>query len=194
MKEIFGIVAVLLGFVAYAPYFRDILTKKTNPHPYSWFVWGLTSVLIFALQILHGGGAGAYTTATVAIISFIVCGLALKNNGKKDISPADTIMFIAALVATGLWLLAKQPTLSMVLLTTADMFGFIPSVRRAWHKPEAETLSMWSINALRHSLSIPALSQYSLLTMLNPVTWAICNSAFSLMLVYRRRQNVPDSN
>lgn len=187
MKDLFGLIAVALAFVAYAPYFRDILAKKSNPHPYSWFVWGLTSILIFALQITHGGGAGAYTTATVAVISFVVCALALKNGGNKDITHTDTFMLLMALISTGLWLLADQPTLSMILLIAADMFGFIPSVRKAWHKPYGETLSMWSINSLRHGLSIPALYSYSVLTLLNPVTWVIANFGFSIMLIYRRR-------
>jgi hypothetical protein len=188
MKEAFGVIAVLLGFIAYAPYLRDILAKKTTPHPYSWFIWGLTSILIFALQITHGGGAGSYTTATVALISFLVCALAVKNDGSKDITFADTLMLISALLATALWLLASQPALSMILLMLADMFGFIPSIRRAWRRPAEETLSLWSVNSLRHFLSIPALQQYSLITLLNPIVWAIANAAFSLMLVLRRKR------
>lgn len=191
MKEIIGIIAAALCFVAYAPYFRDIIAKKTIPHPYSWFVWGLTSVLIFALQISNGAGAGAYTTGTVAAISFIVCYMALKNGGHKDITWADTFLFIAAIIATGLWLLADRPTLSMILLVTADMFGFMPSIRKAWHKPYAETLSLWTINGFRHGLTLFALQSYTLLTVLNPLVWTVGNFSFAILLVIRRRAILP---
>ncbi|HVV66605.1 MAG TPA: hypothetical protein VHB72_00845 [Candidatus Saccharimonadales bacterium] len=187
MKEIIGIAAVILSFVAYAPYFRDIFARKAKPHPYSWFVWGLTSILIFALQISHGGGAGAYTTASVAFISFAVCLLAYRNDGIKDITTTDTAMLIMALIATALWLFAKQPTLSMILLIAADMCGFAPSIRRAWYNPYGETATMWGTNAMRHTLSIFALQKYSLLTLLNPVVWAIGNFCFTLMLIFRRQ-------
>jgi hypothetical protein len=186
MKEIIGIIAAALVFVAYAPYFRDILKNKTKPHVYSWFIWGLTSMMIFALQISHGGGAGSYTTGTVAVVSFVVCLLALKH-GTKYITKSDTVFFIMALVAAVVWLFAERPTLSMILLIITDMLGVIPSMRKAWHKPNEETLSMWSLNGFRHALSILALTQYSLLTLLNPVTWAVTNFGFSLMLVKRRR-------
>lgn len=186
MKETIGIIAAALAFVAYAPYFRDILKGKTKPHAYSWFIWGLTSVLIFALQITHGGGPGAYTTGTVAVISFAVCLLSLKQ-GTKYITYTDTIFFIMALVAAGFWLLAKQPTLSMILIITTDLLGIVPSLRKAWNKPNEETISMWSLNGFRHMLSIFALKQYSLLTLLNPVAWAIGNMVFSSILVARRR-------
>lgn len=186
MKEIIGIVAAALAFVAYAPYFRDIFKGKTKPHAYSWFIWGLTSVLIFALQITHGGGPGAYTTATVAAISFFVCFLSLRR-GTKYITRSDTLFFVMALAAAGCWLLAKQPTLSMILLIITDVLGIVPSLRKAWDKPDEETVSMWSLNSFRHALSILALNQYSLLTLLNPVVWAICNIGFSAVLVGRRR-------
>lgn len=186
MKQAIGIIAALMAFIAYAPYFRDILKDKARPHAYSWFIWGLTSILIFALQITHGGGAGAYTTGTVAVISFLVCFLSLKH-GTKYITRSDTAFFIMALVAAGFWLFAKRPTLAMVLLIITDMLGLIPSVRKAWHKPYEETAAMWGLNSLRHALSIVALQQYSLLTLLNPVTWVISNGLFTAMLLIRRK-------
>ncbi len=46
MKEIIGGIAVALTFIAYIPYYRDILKGKTRPHIYSWSLWGLLTVLI----------------------------------------------------------------------------------------------------------------------------------------------------
>ncbi len=186
MKELIGIIAAALAFVAYIPYIRDILKGKTRPHVYSWFIWGFAAVLIFALQITHGAGAGAYTTATVAIMCFIVCLLGLRN-GTKYITKLDTLFLVLALIAAGVWLFAKRPTLSMALLVSIDMLGFAPSVRKGWSKPYEETLSLWSMNGARHALSILALQQYTLLTLLNPVVWSICNLSFCGLLIVRRR-------
>lgn len=186
MKDIIGVVAASLAFIAYVPYFRDIRKSKSKPHVYSWFIWGFTSILIFALQITHGAGAGSWTTATVAVISFVVCFMSLKN-GIKYITTSDTIFFIMALVAAGLWLLAKQAILSSILLSLADLLGIIPSIRKAWNKPNEETLSMWSLNTFRHGLAILALSKYNIITVLNPAIWVIVNAIFSSVLISRRR-------
>jgi hypothetical protein len=186
MKEIIGVIAAVLGLISYAPYLRDIVKGKSKPHPYSWFVWSLTNVIILALQVTHGAGPGAYTTATVSVIGFVVCILGFKN-GIKDITPLDTVFLVSALVATGIWIFAKQPTLSMALLIVIDMFGMGPTVRKSWHKPHEETLFMWSVNGFRHALSIAALQTYSVLTLLNPVAWTIANFSFSLLLISRRR-------
>jgi hypothetical protein len=184
VKEVIGTIAALLVFAAYIPYLRDILKNKTKPHPYSWFVWGLNTAIIFALQVSHGAGAGAYTTGTVVAISFVVCLLGLRH-GTKDIVFIDTVCLALALIAMGIWLFAKQPTISIILLVSIDMIGFVPSVRKAWNKPNEETLSLWSINAFRHGLSILALKDYSLITVLNPAIWVIANTGFSFMLISR---------
>lgn len=50
LKEIIGMITVILGIVGYIPYLRDVLRGKTKPHVYTWFVWGLITLIIFALQ------------------------------------------------------------------------------------------------------------------------------------------------
>src|SRR5665213_2891074 len=107
IKEIIGIVAAGLVFIAYYPYLRDIKRGKTKPHPYSWFIWGFNTLLIFTLQVSHGAGSGAYTTATVAGMSFLICLLGLRN-GKKDIVAIDTMCLVLAIIAGCIWLFAKQ--------------------------------------------------------------------------------------
>lgn len=186
MKEIIGFIAAALVFVAYAPYVKDVIRGKTKPHPYSWFVWGFITAIIFAIQISNGGGAGSYVTVTVAILSFVICFLGLKE-GVKDITTSDTVFFVLALIATGLWLFAEQPTLSMILLVTIDILGFIPTIRKAWNKPQEETLFTWGFNGFRHALSIFAIQKYSLITLLNPVAWTIANLLFSVLLIVRRK-------
>ena len=187
MKEIIAAIAVILAFVAYIPYFRDIIKGKTKPHVYSWFVWGFITVIIFALQVKGGAGAGALVTLSAAICSFAVFFLGLKN-GKKDITKSDTVFFLLALLATAIWVFAKRPGLSVLLLVTIDMLGFIPTVRKSWQKPQEETLFTWELNGFRHGLSILALKQYNFLTLLYPVAWTLANIFFSLMLVARRKR------
>lgn len=190
MKNVIGVIAVILAFAAYIPYFRDIVKGKTKPHIYSWFIWGFLTTIIFALQVKGGGGAGAWVTLSAGIFSFIVFFLGLRS-GDKDITKSDTVFFIAALIATGLWVFAKQPTLSVILLVVVDMLGFIPTIRKSWKKPQEETLFMWALNGFRHSLSILALRQYNTLTLLYPSVWAAANILFSLMLIIRRRALSP---
>lgn len=185
-KTIISLVAVFLTVVGYIPYLRDTVKGKTTPHVYTWFIWGTVTTIAYALQVSGGAGVGSWVTLTVAIIAYIIFALGLRN-GNTDITRSDTVFFVLSLAAIFLWLVAKQPVLSVILVSTIDMLGFIPTIRKSWNKPYSETLFMYELSAFRHGLSIFALQQYSIVTWLYPVSWAFVNALFSLMLIFRRK-------
>ena len=187
IKTIIGLITVCLTIVGYIPYLRDTFKKKTTPHIYTWFIWGTVTTIAYALQVSGGAGVGSWVTLAAAIISYIIFALGLRN-GKKDITRSDTVFFILSLIAIFLWLVAKQPILSVILVSTIDMLGFIPTIRKSWHKPHSETLFTYELNAFRHGLSLFALQQYSIVTWLYPGSWALANALFSIMLVLRRKR------
>src|SRR3990167_3366847 len=112
MKEVIGVIAVALTFIAYIPYYRDIRKGKTRPHIYSWSLWGLLTILLVALQIKGGAGPATWITAAAGLLCIVVVVLSLKN-GKRDITTSDTIVAILSLAAIGFWLLADQSEISI---------------------------------------------------------------------------------
>lgn len=186
IKNVVGVVAIVLTFVAYTPYFLDLFKGKTKPHIFSWLIWTIVTSIIYALQVSAGAGLGSLVTLAVAVISFFVFILGLKN-GNKNIKKIDVIFFFFALLAIPLWLVVDQPVLSIILLSTIDMLGFAPTARKSWDEPYSETLSLYTITTFRHALSIVALANYNIVTMLFPSTWVVANALFSIMLIMRRR-------
>jgi len=81
-KIIFGSIAVGLSFIQYFPYIRDILRGTTKPHAFSWFVWGLPALIVFAAQALKGGGAGAWATGVTALLCTLIFVMSL-SRGKR---------------------------------------------------------------------------------------------------------------
>lgn len=185
-KLIVSIIAILLTFVAYAPYIKDIFRGKTKPHVFSWFIWGTAVAIIFALQLEAGAGPGSFITLSVAIISFFIFFKSLKN-GTEIIKKIDIVFLALALLAIILWLVVKQPVISIILLTSIGILGFAPTIRKSWGDPYSETLSTYVISAFRHSLSVYALAEYNIVTYLFPVTWVIANALFAILLVARRK-------
>ena len=177
---------MILTFVGYVPYIRDTLKGKTHPHAYSWFVWGLIAILIFALQTDANAGPGAYVMLSGGAVSLLIFGLALRF-GKQSITKTDTLFFVLALVSTGIWVFAEQPILALILLWFIDMFGLAPTIRKSWHKPYSETLFLYQTGIIRHGLSILAIVSYNFTTLLFPVTWVSINSFMTIMLTHRRR-------
>ncbi|OGD60782.1 hypothetical protein A3I57_03830 [Candidatus Beckwithbacteria bacterium RIFCSPLOWO2_02_FULL_47_23] len=187
IKTIISLFAVLLSIVGYIPYLRDTVKGKTKPHVYSWFIWTLLTGIVYGLQVGSGAGVGSWVTLAVTIIGFVVFLFGMYN-GEKDITATDSVFFILSLVALFLWLIAKQPILSVILVSLIDMLGFAPTIRKSWNKPYSETLFTYELGAFRHGLSFFALQNYNIVTWLYPITWALANALFSGMLILRRRQ------
>ena len=186
-KTVISTFAIILTFVGYVPYFRDLLKGKTRPHVFSWLIWGIVTTIIFALQISAGAGVGAYVTLAVAALSFAIFLLSLRN-GNRDIKRLDVVFFVLALLSIPLWLIVKQPVLSIILLSTIDMLGFLPTIRKSWNDPYSETLALYVITTFRHALSILGLFEYNIVTMLFPVTWVFANAGFAVLLIVRRKK------
>lgn len=193
MKEIIGGVAVFLTFAAYVPYYRDIIKGKTHPHVYSWSLWGLLTILLVALQIKGGAGAATWVTAAAGLLCIGVIILSLRD-GKKNITTSDTVVAILGLIAIGFWLIADQPIMSIVLVIVADLLAFIPTIRKSWHKPYSETLSLYVTNALRFFLALAAVETYTFLSASWIIFWATGNAMFAVMLIVRRKQINATSN
>lgn len=187
IKNIIGVIAILLTFIGYLPYIRDIFKGKTKPHIYSWFLWGFVTTIAFALQVCGGAGIGAYVTLAAALLCIVVFILGLRLKGKRDITLSDTLFFLLAFVALFLWLVAKQPVLSAILVTATDLLGFAPTIRKSWNNPHSETLSFYLLNSLRFLLAVIALQHYSIITALYPITWMFANGLFGILLIIRRR-------
>ncbi len=186
IKNISGVVAIALTIIGYAPYLRDVVKGKTKPHIFSWFIWAIVTFIIYALQVSAGAGFGSLVTLAVAIASVIIFILGFKN-GNKDIKKIDVVFLVLALLSIPLWLVVDQPVLSIILLSTIDMLGFLPTIRKSWNAPHSETLSLYAITTFRHILSIVALANYNIITLLFPSTWVVANALFSIILIVRRR-------
>ena len=188
IRALLGFIAVFLTFAGYVPYIRDILRGKTQPHPYSWLLGGVLTAIAFALQLSGDAGTGAFATLAASILCWVVLGLSFYKKVKFDIAPMDTIFFVMALISLVLWLVAKQPVLSIILTTLTDVLGFIPTVRKSWNRPFTETLSSYWMNTGRFGLVLLSLERFSMLSALYPFTWFLGNGLFSVMLMVRRKQ------
>lgn len=187
LKPIIGILGVILTLIGYIPYVRDVLKGKTTPHIYSWFLWGFVTSIAFALQLSDNGGPGVFVTLAAAIMCILVLVFGIVRKGPKDITVIDTVFIALAFISLALWLFAKQPVISAILITLTDILGFAPTIRKTWNKPHSETLSFYLLNTIRFVLAVIALERYTIITALYPIIWLFANGLFAVMLVVRRK-------
>jgi len=186
MKEVWALAATILIVIAYVPYIRDIKRGKTRPHPYTWFISGFITFIVFALQVTHGGGVGTIPTFIGASAGILVFSLSLGPKRPK-ITKSDTLFFLLALLAIGVWLIADRPLLSAILLNVIDVLAFVPTIRKSWRKPEQETISTYFTNATRFIFSVLALSNYNLVAVAYPAISVFVDGLSGVYLMVRRK-------
>ena len=185
-KEILSALAIAITFIAFIPYITSILKNKTQPHAFSWIVWGSITFIIFLAQLADGGGAGAWPIGVSGIITLFVAFLAYKKKSDHMIVKKDWVFFILAMSAIPLWYITDNPLWAVIILTTIDLLGFFPTFRKAYNYPGEEQLTFYILITIRNLVATVALEHYSLTTMLFPLATALACFLFILMVIYRR--------
>jgi len=185
---VLGIVGIVLGVVGYWFYFSSIFRGDTKPHLFTWLVYFIVDIIVFAAQVLNNAGPGAWVTFTGLIGTFLVAVVSLRY-GEKHITKTDWISFIAALFAIVLWRLTGDPLLSVVIAAVINFLAMAPTFRKAYAKPYEESLSVWLADTVRYMLAIIALATLSLTTALFPAALVIGDTLLILMILIRRRQS-----
>jgi len=181
-----GICAIVLTFLAFLPYIRSIQQGETKPHVFSWVIWSSLTFVVFLAQLADKGGAGAWSIGVSGIITLYVAWLAYCKKADIHITRSDWAFFLIALSALPLWYVTANPLWAVVVLTTIDILGLAPTLRKAYWHPFEEQLAFFVIMAIRNAFSIAALEHYSLTTVLFPAATGIACIVFVIMVLYRR--------
>ena len=186
-KELLSAVAIALTLIAFFPYIRSIAQGKTKPHVFSWVIWGLTTFVVFLAQLEGKGGAGAWPIGVSGAISIAVAIMAYVNRSDTSITRTDWVFFLAAMSSLPLWFFTSDPLWAVVILTTVDILGFGPTIRKAYAHPFEEQLTFFALFAARNLIVVMALEHYSFTTVLFPAVIATACLLLMWIVAYRRR-------
>lgn len=179
--------AMALSLVQYLPYVVNTLRGRTKPHAFSWFAWGLPTIIVFFAQYSESAGVGIWVTGFTGFVCTGIFILALFY-GEKDIKPLDWFSFVASAAGIALWFFTHNPLGAVILMTSVDIIGFVPTVRKSLTKPREETLLTYATGGLKWVFSVAALIVFNPTTLIYPVAMIVANWAFVILLAIRRMQ------
>jgi hypothetical protein len=195
MQIILVIIASVLAFVGNIAYLKDVVRGKVRPHPYTWFIWSIVSLVTFLGGLEKGAGIDAIPTAvaegfTIIIFLYAVARL-FKRSGATihvrkheigHIRPIDHIFLVVALLGLIPWALTKDPTISVIVVVTIDVIAFIPTLRKTWAHPETEQPLLYQMNVTRHILTLFSLGAFNVATALHSVAMIITNTVMTIFI------------
>lgn len=186
IKIAFSSIAIILTFMAFVPYIQSILAGVTKPHVFSWIIWGTTTVIVFFAQLDAKGGIGAWPIGVSGAITTFIAILAFLKRSDISITRTDWIFFIAALASLPFWYFTSDPLWAVVVLTSVDLLGFGPTIRKAYAFPHQENIPFFLLFMARNTFALMALEHYSLATMLFPLSVSSACFLLLIMVSYRR--------
>ncbi len=175
---------VVISLYGYVVYGVETRRKKLRPRVATWLIWAVLGTCVSFLQVKHGAGLGAAVTIIAAGANYILAGMAWRY-GHRNIHPVDVASGIAALGVIVLWITASDDV-TTIFATLTYLFGFVPTFERAFRKPYDENVTPFAMSALKYTLSITVIANYSLETVLYPIILAILNALFLGMVLFRR--------
>lgn len=181
-----GLIAFFISVAGSALYFISIFKGDTKPHLFTWLVFSILTSIGFFAQLSDKAGPGAWATGATALSCIATALLALKY-GESSRSRSDYIALLFSLFAIVPWLLTKDPLLSVILISLIDTIGLYPTLRKAWNAPYSENLSSFSLANLKFLVALLAIENFTLVTVLYPVTIIAGNSVLILECLWRRR-------
>lgn len=187
LKLFFSGLAIVITFMAFIPYIRGILQGRIKPHLFSWLIWGMTTLIVFFAQLDADGGIGAWPIGVSGVITIYIAFLSYVKRGDISITRLDRLFFSAALLSIPCWYFTSNPMWAVILLTTIDLLGFGPTIRKAYDHPYEESLLFIFMFFLRNTFALLALESYSLTTMLFPLSICVVCLFLCTLISYRRR-------
>ena len=191
IKIIFAVLSTILGIMGFAPYLRDVLSKKTKPHIFTWIIWAITQGTATAGLLYGNGGYGAIPMIISVSLTSLVVLLSLRT-GEKNITKSDKIIFLAAIFAIFIWWKLENPILAILMVSAIDAIGYIPTFRKSYNKPWTETVFSWGTFAIANVMAILALENYNLLTTSYLATITSANILLAIFLIIRRKTITSD--
>jgi len=167
-QHLLGILAGIIGFLAFVPYILDTLNHKTKPDKATWIIWAVLGLIIAASYWSAGARDTAWTPIGYAIGIVAVAALSLKY-GEEGWTTLDKACLIGAGVGLAVWAITSEPVFAFYLTTIIDAIGGIPTIIKAYKRPETESRAAWAMFLVANSLNLLAISEWSPVIALYPV-------------------------
>ncbi|PZQ43685.1 MAG: hypothetical protein DI551_11675 [Micavibrio aeruginosavorus] len=187
MSTLFGLIGTAISLLAFIPYVKSILAGITKPHLFTWLIWTLVTGIAGIGQYVAGAGPSAWCTLAITATCFATFMVSIKH-GTRDITRFDWLCLLTALAAIPIWLITKDPTISICIVTSIELVGFFPTFRKTLFDPYSESMLYFLLTVLKYGFSVAALEKWTIATAIYPcVTLIACILFCAVMWIARKK-------
>lgn len=167
-------------------YIRDIWRGTTKPNFVTWFFWMLAPFIGVYFQYKAGAGLSMLPVFMAGFVPLVVLVVAsLKKNAYWHLGVYDIWCGVISALAILLWVMTKDPALSIFFAILADAVAAIPTFTKSWTNPESETALGYLPGVVNNIIGLLIIRNWNFSTASFGIYFIILNLA--LMLVITRK-------
>ncbi len=169
----FAILGALITVAGSASYARDTLRGRTQPNRVTWMLWTLAPLIAFAAEVVQGVGLASLMTLAVGVGPLlVVIASNLDPRAYYRLTRFDGICAVLSLAALVAWGLTGTGNIAIMFSILADLFGLVPTLRKARRDPASESASAFVASGCG-----------AIITLLTVSVWTFANVGFPLYIL-----------
>jgi hypothetical protein len=168
IQQSLGLLAGMISLFGFVPYVIEILRGTTRPNRATWWIWTIVGAMLCSSFYASGARHTVWVGASYVIGPLAIALLSLRY-GEGGWTRFDRHCLGASLLSLVIWWLARSPLVALIANIGIDLLGALPTLRKAYAEPEAESLVSWIIFLIADALNLCALSSWSIEASLYPL-------------------------
>lgn len=170
--------------VSYLLYLREVFRGHVKPQRATWFIWSCVSILLLAGLIASGEREMIWVPWAYALGSSLIF-IASIWRGVGGWSKLDLACIGCAACSLVVWKILGTPQVPIFINLFADLMGFIPTFKKAWHDPRSERNPGWIFFTLGNLFNFGSVTTWNLPGTVYMI-YMFCGCLLVSILVYRR--------
>ncbi len=156
---IFALISVGLMCIGFIPLWRDIIARRTTPHPFTVWVWAILTLINIYILLKNGEYIGMIPPVCMGICLLWESLVWIFRIKHLMINWFDILCLSLSCICI-IYLLVFKNLLNTVILTAiVDFIAILPTFKKWWLQPWTETIFnffIWAISQLFIILALEA--------------------------------------
>jgi hypothetical protein len=186
----FGIASGLVLLLGNIPYILSIRRGDTRPSQVTWGIWTIIGLILLWSSYISGATNTLWLLASLVISQSLITFYAFKY-GQGKWQQLDKFCLAGAGLSLLLWLVSGSPLVALLMNTTMDMLGAVPTIRKVYRDPSSEDLVFWLMSFTSALLNLFAIEQLSLSFVIFPTYLFILNIIMLLLITRPKWPQAP---
>jgi hypothetical protein len=179
-------IVLLLGNI---PYIISIRRGATRPNLVTWGIW--TTIGLILLGSYQAIGATNTLWLLIAqVISQCVITIYAFKYSQGNWTQLDRICLAGAGLSLLLWWCSGSPLVALLMNTTMDLLGAIPTIQKIYRDPNSEDLRFWVMSFAATVLNLLAIENFSISFIVFPLYLFCLNFVVLILLVRPTRSQI----